>query len=478
MLKSNKSVLLKGGAWTSLSFIVVSLVYVLRISILTRYIDKSDFGLVAIVLFVLGFTNIFADLGVSTALLSKKNVSQKEYSSLYWGGLFLSLILYGIIFCASPYLAIFYNYALLKTLIPIMGIDIVISTLGRQFSVFMQKDLKFKELAFIKIASELISLLIDILLAINGFGIWTLVFSLLSSSLITLILNLVFSYRSHPLLLYFNFQESKPLYLVGFYQTGSQVLDYLSSQIDILILGKILPMAEMGVYSIIKTLVFRVYISLNQIVTKVMIPVFASIQYDLVIFKSKFLKFVNFITIINTFFYLTIAVLSKSILFLFYGPNYVTDYKILQILCFWGLFSSIVSCSGGVLIVSTGKTRIGFKWTQLRFVINPLFIFIGAFYGGVVGVCIAQSFFAFLSLFLYQNIVVNKILNNIQMWDYLKESIYPIICGLILFTLFVFLNDRFIVGNHFVKIAVNVLVLLAIFSLLYLRKVVAHLKQL
>ncbi|MDG2433859.1 MOP flippase family protein [Flavobacterium sp.] len=478
MLKSNKGVLFKGGAWTSLSFIVVSLVYVLRISVLTRYIDKSDFGLVAIVLFVLGFTNIFADLGVSTALLSKKDVSKKEYSSLYWGGLFLSIVLYVIIFCASPYLAAFYGYALLKSLIPIMGIDIVISTLGRQFSVFMQKDLKFKELAFIKIASELISLLIDILLAINGFGIWTLVFSLLSSSLITLLLNFIISYKSHPLLFYFNFQESKPLYVVGFYQTGSQVLDYLSSQIDILILGKVLPMAEMGVYSIIKTLVFRVYISLNQIVTKVMIPVFASIQYDLVNFKSKFLKFVNFITIINTFFYLTIAVLSKSILFLFYGPNYVTDYKILQILCMWGVCSSIVSCSGGILIVSTGKTLIGFKWTQLRFIINPLFVFIGAYYGGVIGVCIAQSIFAFLSLFLYQIVVISKILNNLKMSDYLKEIVYTIFRGLLLFTLFVFLNDYFIVSSHLVKIAVNVLVLLAIFSLMYFRKIVNHLKQL
>ena len=77
MRDKTKGMLLKGTSWTAFSFVVLSIVYLLRISILTRFLDKSDFGLVAIVLFVLGFTNIFADLGVSTALLSRNNISKR-----------------------------------------------------------------------------------------------------------------------------------------------------------------------------------------------------------------------------------------------------------------------------------------------------------------------------------------------------------------------------------------------------------------
>lgn len=477
MSNSSKGVLIKGGAWTSLSFIFVSLVYILRISVLTRYIDKSDFGLVAIVLFVLGFTNIFADLGVSSALLSKKDVSQKEYSSLYWGGLFLSLFLYILIFLSSPLFAEFYGYNILKSLIPVMGIDIVISTLGRQFSVFKQKEFKFKELALIKIISEVISLLIDIILAINGFGIWTLVFSVLSSSIVTLLLNFITSYKSHPVLFYFNIKETKSLYIIGFYQTGSQILDYFSSQIDVLILGKLLPMSEMGVYSIIKTLIFRVYSSLNQIVTKVLIPIFSVLKNDLINFKIKYLKYTNFISIINVFIYSLLAIVSKSVLYLFYGKYYVTEHSLLEILCIWGLFSSIVSCSGATLIIATGRTEVGFKWTQIRFLLNPFFVFVGAYFGGSIGVCIAQALFSFLSLFVYYKIVVLKIINILDFNEFFKNTLGPTIVGLFFYPIFLFLNRIINVDNNFLLIFINGAFLFIIYILIFGKVLLKHIKE-
>src|SRR5690606_21169835 len=134
---------------------------------------------------------------------------------------------------------------------------------------------------FIKVVSELASLCLAVLLAVKGYGVWSLILSLLTASLINSLLNFLVGYNSHPLVLYFNYNNTKHLYKIGFYQTGAQILDYISSQIDILILGKILPMHEMGVYSIVKNLVLRVYTSINQIVNKVSIPVFAELQNDL-----------------------------------------------------------------------------------------------------------------------------------------------------------------------------------------------------
>lgn len=451
MRDKTKGMLLKGTSWTAFSFVVLSIVYLLRISILTRFLDKSDFGLVAIVLFVLGFTNIFADLGVSTALLSRNNISKREYSSLYWGSVFLSLLLYGVLFLIAPIVSTFYDSPDLKHLLPIMGLDIIISNSGRQFAVFMQKALEFKQLAIIKIISELLSLILVVILAFNGAGIWSLVFSILFASTINAFFLIFMNLKSKPLVFYFNYKESKSFYRIGFFQTGSQVLDYLSSQIDILILGKLLPLGEMGVYSIVKTLVFRIYGSMNQIITKVTIPIFSSLQDKVLILKDKYLSMINVVTFINALVFLVLAMQSKEILFFFYGEKYVDSSLVLEILCIWGLFSSIVSCASS-LIIALGRTEVGFRWTQIRVLSNPIFIVFGAYFGGIIGVAIAQALYAFIFVLIYWKIVVFKIINIISINEFVKSFYKPILLSFILGPVIFFIKSIIDIRNVYISI--------------------------
>src|SRR5690606_33476561 len=210
------------------------------------------------------------------------------------------------------------------------------------------------------------SMIVAILLASHGFGIWSLIVSLMSTTFVNSILNFIAGFRSHPLIWYFNYKKTKHLYRIGLYQTGSQVLDFISSQIDILILGKLLPMSEMGVYSIIKNLVLRVYSSINQIVTKVAVPIFTKLYDDKKVFKDRYLNIITLITAMNVFAYLVISVCAKETLQVFYGNTYVKYSYILTILCVWGIFSSIINCTASIIVISTGRTDLGFRWTQFR----------------------------------------------------------------------------------------------------------------
>ncbi|MDQ0595113.1 O-antigen/teichoic acid export membrane protein [Chryseobacterium ginsenosidimutans] len=466
--------LLGGTIWTTISFIVVSIIYLLRISILTRYLNKSDFGLVAIVLFVLGFTNIFAELGISTSLLSQKHITKREYSSLYWGGSILAIILYLLISLSSPLFANFYEHDELNTLIPIMGLDIIISSVGRQFSVFKQKEFKFRELAIIKILSETTSLFVAIILALNGYGIWSLILSLLTSSFINSILNFILGYKSHPLIFCLNIKETKHLYKIGFYHTGAQILDYIASQIDVLILGKILPMSEMGVYSIVKTLVLRIYSSVNQIVTKVTVPYFAKIKPETSEFKNKYLIIIQLISIINILIYSIIIACDKEVLYIFYGKDYIIYNNLLSILCIWGIFSSIINCASVILVISTGRTDLGFKWTQFRLILNPLFILIGGYFWGMKGIAISQALYSIFTLFFYREIVIKVIIQNIRSIDLINSIKYPIIlCTILVVLMHSFVNVFIdsIILNKYLSLVFKSLIISSIFLVLMFKKI-------
>ena len=125
---------ISGIKWTTASTITLTVVNILKISVLTRFLDKSDFGLMALVTFVLGIMNLFMDMGLTSAILHHQEITKKEYASLYWINIFFSIILVGVVILISPLIAVFYDESKLTILIPIMSASIILSAIGGQFS--------------------------------------------------------------------------------------------------------------------------------------------------------------------------------------------------------------------------------------------------------------------------------------------------------------------------------------------------------
>ena len=100
---------INGVKWTSLSAVVNACAKLGQISILTRFLRKEDFGLIAIAVLVISFTEIFMDMGISSAVLHKQDISKNEYSSLYWFNIISGFVISVIICILAPWVAIYYN---------------------------------------------------------------------------------------------------------------------------------------------------------------------------------------------------------------------------------------------------------------------------------------------------------------------------------------------------------------------------------
>lgn len=408
---------LQGTLWTTVSAATRAVIQILRLAILTRFLEKSDFGLVAIVVLVVGFAHIFTDLGVSSSLFSTQDISQKVYSSLYWVGMLLSVVCYLVLLFVTPFVSHFYHLPELNQLIPVMGIELMLATMGRQFRVFREKALEFKALAIIDITSLLSSLIVAYVLAVWGAGIYSLIISALFTSLVAGILLIITGYRKHPLTFCINIKEGRSFYRIGFYQTGSQMLDYLASQMDILLIGKLLSVSDLGVYNLIKQLVLKMAVMVNPIITGVAIPVLAKFQDDLKTLKEKYLQMHHAVSFINFGIYGLLALIGSEVLYFVYGPSYAASAGTLQLLCIWGVFTSIAS-TVTTLIIIRGRTDLGFINTALRVLVNPVFVFVGARYG-IIGIVLSQAVFAMLFFGLNWLVVVRRILSSLAFRQYL-----------------------------------------------------------
>lgn len=303
---------ISGVKWTTVSTIVLSIAGILRISILTRFLDKTDFGLMALVVFVLGFMNLFMDMGLTTAILHKQDITKKEYSSIYWLNVIISILLFLLVVFTTPLISQFYNETELLNLLPLMGVSLIFSAFGHQFKTIEQKKINFKFIAIIEIIAASISISVAIIFAIKGFGVYSLVLAALTHHLISNLLFMINGIRKHGLLFHFSYKAAQPFLKIGIYQVGSEVANYLNRDLDILIIGKMLGAEILGGYSLAKQLVRRPLSLIDVILTKVTVAVFPKYQNDNNKLRIFFNKVIVNLSIIDAIIYGTIAIAAPT----------------------------------------------------------------------------------------------------------------------------------------------------------------------
>lgn len=416
---SIKKQVINGVRWTTLSSIVLAISAILRISILARYLDKVDFGLIAIVMFFLGFMELFNDMGLTSAILHKQDITKEEYSSLYWLNFFLSLSLYLLLCLITPAIAAFYDQEQLNILVPLLGTSLIFSGIGRQFKVIKQKNLDFRQISVVDIVAALLSLCLALYLAIMGYGVFSLVYSTIFQFLFSNIAYILGGFKKHIIAAHFNFGETRPFLRIGLYQVGGQIANYFNRDLDILLVGKLFSTDVLGGYSLAKQLVFRPYQIINPILVKVASPALARYQENREALKSNYLKLVNIVASINIPIYIGVMLFAPFIVHIMYGDGFEHIILLVRLLSIYMIFRA-VSNPVGSLVIASGRTDLEFGWNIVCLFVMPVFIVIGAQMGIVeVTICLCL---AMLALYYPSwKLLINRI-TGANFKEYLKAS--------------------------------------------------------
>ncbi|WP_445958143.1 MOP flippase family protein [Yeosuana sp.] len=373
---SIKKQAISGAKWTTVSTVTLALSALVKISVLTRFLEPSDFGLMALITFVLGFMDLFMDMGISSAILHKQNISRNEYASLYWLNIGFSLFLFATIIVLSPLIASFYNELELIKLIPLSGVVIIFSAIGRQFKTVFQKELQFKKMAIVDISSIFIAFISAVIFAYRGYGVYALVYSALIQYGMNNLMYFILGVKNNPVLFHYNYSETKPFLKIGVYQVGGQMVNYFNRDLDVLIIGKFFGADILGGYSLAKQLVRRPISIIDPIINKVAISILPRYQSDNILLLKYFNKLIRSLGIINAFVYGVIAITAPLIILILYGNDYVYIAPLVSLFTIIVYFRSI-SGLVGILSITKGRTDVEFYWNIIIAIVMPLVIFIG-----------------------------------------------------------------------------------------------------
>ena len=390
----------------------------LKVVVLTRILDKSDFGLMAILMAVIGILNLVLDAGVSIGILHFQDINHRTYSSLYLLNIVISIILYGVLYLSTPFISILYQAPILTAFFPVMGLHILTTALGRHFLVREQKQLRFKLIAQLEIASTAVSFVASIALALQGYGLWSLVLAELIKGAILYSFFFLRGMYLTPISLDFSWKEVKPVFQMGVYSLGGQLVNLVNKDLDILLIGKFFDTSVLGAYSLAKQLVSTPAQIIHPVISKVVSPILPRYQEEQDQLREKFLLLQRSIATINVFAFILLAASASILVSILYGEAYLEIVGLVQILCIY-MYLRAFARPMGVLIIATGRTDLSLYWNLGLLPLYVLTLWLTMPYGinaaawGLSSLMLALLFIAWYYII--------RPLTHIPLFTYLKQ---------------------------------------------------------
>lgn len=373
-----KTKAISGVKWTTISKVYQSIIAILRIAILTRFLSKEDFGLMGIALLLNTFCNIFVDMGMSAATMHEQNLTKQRFSSFYWFNLFSGIIFTSALGLCAPLVANYYHNEELEGIVSLSSMLIFIHSVSSLQRTIQQKKMNFRFMSVVDMIAATIIIFSNTLMAMNGYGVYSLVWSSIFGAVFTALAYLWIAITNEKIIqFHFNYTEIRNALKIGAFQVGSSSLDFFSREMDSFIISSFMSLELFGVYTLFKHITMRIYHVVNPIVTNVLMPVIAMMQDNMEKVSLGYVKAVEYLGFVNYSVYSMMAISSYSFITILYGSSYNGYSFVLICLAFYYAF---LSCGSpvGALLVGLGRTDRGFYWTIFRIIFMAIYLYIAS----------------------------------------------------------------------------------------------------
>lgn len=399
-------------------------------------------------LVIISFAQGFMTLGLNSAIIQKKEVSQLELSTVFYLNLAIALLLTASCFLMADTLANFYNQPAIKPIFRTLSLLFLLNGLGVVSSSLLNRRLDFKTNSILTLIAVAISGAVGIWLAYNGYGVWALVVQqLLSSFLLTI---LIFSYvRWRPSFI-FRLLAISDLWKYSNKLLLSSIVDVLFARMDVLLIGKLFNATILGHYTRAQAMDAMVkQITANSFLGA-LFPFIAKHQDDKAYLKEIYLRYLHIIAFLAVGLSVTLFVIIKSLFIVLFTERWLYAASLFQIMV---IGSFIAPISGLMLNMLTGT---GATAAFLRLEVQKKLILIPAY---VIGLLLGiKSFIIAVIIAMLAGLVLNAVFVSRQITVSLRPQLWIIttylIAALCSGTITWLIADYLKLNNHFAAIII------------------------
>jgi O-antigen/teichoic acid export membrane protein len=418
-------------AWKLAERLSAQIVTLIVSIILARLLEPSHYGIISIVTIFITLANVFVSDGFGSALIQKKDADDLDFSSVLSFNILFSIFLYLVLFLFAPYISAFYGdgYELLCPVIRVLGLRIIASGINSVQQAYVARKMIFKKFFLATLIGTIVSAIIGIWMAYNGYGVWSLVAQyLINTTVDTIILGISLKWWPG---LKVSLARLKELLKYGWKILGASLLVTGFMELRALIIGKMYSSDDLAYYDKGKQFPNLIVTNVNTSIGAVLFPKMSQQQNNIPLVKETTRKSIRFSSYLMSPMMLGLAAIATSFVSVILTDKWLPCVPLLQLFCIIYLFQPIHTANMQA-IKAIGRSDV-YMWLEIiKKTIEIIVLLITMFFSVnaiVIGMAVMTTSFVFLNAF------PNKKLLGYSIKEQLKDIFPSIFMGALMFAI-------------------------------------------
>lgn len=395
--------------WKFSEKIGIQLVNIIIQIALTRVLIPEDYAAVAIIMVFVQLANLIVQSGFGSALVQKEKVDSKDYSSVFYLCLAVSLILYGILYFSSPFIAGFYKMPVLIDVLRVQAIILFPCAINTVQVAYLSREMKFSKNFVASIIACICSGIVGIVCAYTGFGLWAIVLCNVTNQVVlTVALFILVKWRPTR---EFSLTRIKEMFTFGWKLLISSVLGMFYGNLQTLIIGRVFTPKMLGYYNRGELMGTTVMSSVNSAISSVMLPVLSRYQANVDEFKKLYRRILTLDCFFSFPIMFGLASVSEPLIIILFTEKWLPAVPFMIMICISRAFDPI-HVTNLEAILAIGRSDITLKLEIIKKAIGIALMIMSYRYG--------------LYVFVATNIILSLVATIINAYPNMKSFNYTI----------------------------------------------------
>lgn len=391
--------------------------------ILARLLTPEDYGLIGMVMAIVAIAQGITDIGLGSAIVQRQNITDDHMSTVFFMNMGLSLVLTMALFFAAPLVASFYDQPELLLISKVLSIYFLLNGTTLVQKAKFSKELRVHIVTQSNVISAILSGLIGVALAYNGFGVWALIVqTLLKAGIYSIIIWIRSKWRPS---LIFKKTSLIELWSFGFNLFLSNMIYAFGSRLNVLVIGKMFSASVLGLFTRADSLNKFIIKYSSGSLSAISFPALSAIQDNSEKFKRNALLMINLAAFAAFGLCGVMYLIAEPLIIGLLTEKWRGAIPIFKILCL-SVYVFPISAISLSTITAMGNSSIHLKLTLIKYSITITGMILGFYLGGLNGYLYSLIVTSTLNL-LINFIGVEKV-TKISLKDQLKNIyVFPLI---------------------------------------------------
>ena len=340
-METSKAKVLSGLIWKFAERISAQVVTFVVSIILGRLLMPDDYGLITVVTIFITFANCIVTNGFGSSLIQKKDSDNIDFSTVLYFQTAFALVLYFILFISAPLIAKFFGqgYDLLVPVLRVLGIRIPLTAINNVQQAYVGKKMIFRKFFLSTIGGTVISAVVGIWMAYEGYGVWALVGQYLTNTFISTVI-LAFTIKWKPELK-FSWARLKILFAYGWKLLVAGIIGETYTELRKVVIGKLYTSADLAYFDRGMQIPNIIVTNINTSISNVLFPAISNAQNNIADVKAIMRRSIRTSSYIMCPMMFGLAVVAEPLISFLLTDKWLPCVPYLQIYCISYCFEPI-----------------------------------------------------------------------------------------------------------------------------------------